>query len=87
MILLILRDGSMAEIPQGQDVIHRQQSLVCIDGSGEVITSLSAPEVIAYTCSEASARRMVNDAAEYEAELLEGCQPVETVYEQQRHTA
>jgi len=71
MILLMLRDGSMAEIPQGHDIIHRKQTLLCIDRAGEVITSLNATEVLAYTCSEAAARRFVNDAQELESELQE----------------
>jgi hypothetical protein len=68
MILLMLRDGSMAEIPQGHDIIHRRQSLICLDRSGEVIVDFNASEVLAYTCSEAAARRFVNDAAEREAD-------------------
>jgi hypothetical protein len=68
MILLMLRDGSIAEVPQGHDIIHRKQTLTCVDRSGEVIASLNATEVLAYTCSEAAARRFVN-AAEHESEL------------------
>ena len=69
MILLMLRDGSIAEIPQGHDIIHRRQELMCIDRSGEVITSLDPKEVLAYTCSEAAARRFVNDVEEQENAL------------------
>jgi len=72
MILLMLRDGSMAEIPQGRDIIHRKQSLICLDYDGQVIVDLNASEVLAYTCSEAAARRFVNDAAELESEQQDG---------------
>jgi hypothetical protein len=66
MILLMLRDGTLAEIPQGNDIIHRRQTLMCLDRNGEVITSMDATEVLAYTCSEAAARRVLNDTADLE---------------------
>lgn len=58
MILLMLRDGTYAEIPAGTDVIHRNRSLRCISPGGEILASFNAAEVLAYTCNEASADRL-----------------------------
>ena len=63
MILLLLRDGSFAEIPTGADVIHRNRTLRCLSSSGDVLASFNASEVTAYTCNEISARRIRTQGA------------------------
>jgi len=67
MILLLLRDGDFAEVPSGTDVIHRNQILLCIDAMGETVASFNAAEIVAYTCSEAAARRLTGDDDEQES--------------------
>jgi len=49
MILLLMRDGSRLEIPQGFDVVHKPGCIVCIDSWGASITSFLAEELLAYT--------------------------------------
>jgi hypothetical protein len=49
MILLLLRDGSSLEIPQGFDVVHKPGCIVCIDSWGASITSFLTEELLAYT--------------------------------------
>jgi hypothetical protein len=71
MILLMLRDGSLAEVPQATDVIHRQQTLNCIDATGQVLTRFDAREVLAYTCSEVAARRLAAEEEELRQDHLE----------------
>jgi len=64
MILLVLRDGSYVEVPTASDIVHRNRSLECIDAAGQLLASFNAAEVLAYTCSEASARRLTEDEDE-----------------------
>ena len=61
MILLVLRDGTYAEVPNAVDVIHRDRRLRCIDAAGETLVSFNAAEVVAYTCNETSAERITTD--------------------------
>ena len=49
MILLLKRDGSRVEIPQGFDVVHKPGCIVCIDSWGASITSFLTEEILAYT--------------------------------------
>jgi hypothetical protein len=67
MILFILRDGSYTEISEGVDVMHRHQTLACIDKDGQTIVTLKAGDVIAYTCTEACAERMKSGLADQQA--------------------
>jgi hypothetical protein len=66
MILLLLRDGNFAEVPGGSDVIRRDHSLLCINGLGETLAAFNAAEIVAYTCSEAAARRLTEQGDELE---------------------
>ena len=49
MILILLRDGTSVEIPKAFDVIHKGGSIECIDAWGELLRSLKAEDVLAYS--------------------------------------
>lgn len=59
MILLLMVDGSYAEIPRGADVIHRPGVIVCIDRTDAPLAVFSTEDVHAYTCRPSVARQMV----------------------------
>jgi len=58
MILLLMRDGSSLEIPQGFDVVHKPGCIVCIDSWGASITSFLTEELLAYTLNPGVAEEL-----------------------------
>ena len=63
MILLLMRDGSSLEIPQGFDVVHKPGCIVCIDSWGASITSFLAEELLAYTLNPGVAEELTEVGA------------------------
>jgi len=59
MILLLMRDGSSLEIPQGFDVVHKPGCIVCIDSWGASIASFLAEELLAYTLNPGVAEELI----------------------------
>jgi hypothetical protein len=59
MILLLMRDGTSLEIPQGFDVVHKPGCIVCIDSWGASITSFLAEELLAYTLNPGVAEELI----------------------------
>jgi len=90
MILMLLHDRTQVEIPDGVDVIHRDHTLKCLSATGEILAELQAAEVLAYTCSEISARRLTAEGeAGFELDAAPNS-PVESRHHKlptARHTA
>jgi hypothetical protein len=57
MILILLRDGSTAEITAVEDVVHGPGSLVCVDYLGAPVASFFAEGVLAYTLDPSAIHR------------------------------
>jgi hypothetical protein len=49
MVLLLLTDGSLVEIEQCEDVVHKPGTLVCVDYLGAPIASFLDDHVLGYT--------------------------------------
>jgi hypothetical protein len=58
MVLLLLTDGSIVEIPHCEDVVHKPGCIVCLDYLETPITSFLAEDVLAYTLDSLVARAM-----------------------------
>lgn len=58
MILILFRDGTTAEIPSVEDVVHKHGSLVCVDYEGDAIASFRDARVLAYTLDPNAIIRM-----------------------------
>ena len=48
MVLLLLTDGSLLEVPQVKDVAHKPGSLVCYDPNHAFVASFDASKVLGY---------------------------------------
>jgi hypothetical protein len=51
MVLLLLQDGSLVEVPLAVDVVHRLGEIDCVDSEGASIVTLDNKDVMAYTTS------------------------------------
>ena len=63
MILILLRDGTSAEIPNAFDVVHKAGSIDCIDPWGELLASFLAEDVLAYSLNPRVAQEFFAAAA------------------------
>ena len=53
MVLILFYDGSKAEIPQCEDVVHKPGCLICVDYLGAAIASFLDTELAGYTLDPA----------------------------------
>jgi hypothetical protein len=49
--LLLLRDGSLVEVPRAVDVVHRVGEIDCVGEDGVSLVTFDSTEVMAYTTS------------------------------------
>ncbi len=57
MVVLLLRDESLVEIPLAADVINKGGQVVCLGPDGKSLMTFDGEEVIAYTSHAAIAMR------------------------------
>ena len=49
MVLLLMIDGRLVEIPQAIDVAHKPGALICFDANGAPVASFDSKEILGYT--------------------------------------
>jgi hypothetical protein len=63
MILLLLRNKDLVELPDGHDVIHKSDWLVCLDSNDLPLIRFRTEKVLAYSLNSDVAQQMKDESA------------------------